>query len=356
MEAEWVKSRSELRTMLREHPTWSSRTAAEQLRRSVGWVKKWKNRFKESQAEDEQVLRSRSRRRHRLPALMDTRVEAAILDIRDHPPAGLNRIAGARTIVYYLQQREDLRQTGLRLPTSSSTIWKVLRRFQRIAQPRKRKHQALEAVAPMQTWEMDFTDVPTIPVNPDGKQGHVVETLNIVDVGTSILVDCIPDSDYHAQSALLGLISVFDHHGLPERLRMNRDPRFIGSWTAQNYPSALMRFLMCLKIEVEVCPPRRPDLKPFVERFNRTLEYECFWPEYPTTLAETRSLLKQFYNRERPHQGRNPSNQPPPIAFPAAQTTRRLPLYIDPDQWLKGFHTKTFTRRISPRGTVDVGR
>jgi hypothetical protein len=39
----------------------------------------------------------------------------------------------------------------------------------------------------MQSWEIDFKDVSTVPAEPEGKKQHVVETLNMVDVGTSIL-------------------------------------------------------------------------------------------------------------------------------------------------------------------------
>ena len=57
------------------------------------------------------------------------------------------------------------------------------------------------------------------------------------------------------------------------------------------FPSALMRFLLCVGIQPDVCPPKRPDLKPYVERFNRTQKEECIYPKSPTTVTETQLLL-----------------------------------------------------------------
>ena len=53
----------------------------------------------------------------------------------------------------------------------------------------KVKHRPLELTPPIACWEIDFTDVPTIPAKSDGKHQHVVETLNIVDVGRSNLIE-----------------------------------------------------------------------------------------------------------------------------------------------------------------------
>ena len=36
---------------------------------------------------------------------------------------------------------------------------------------------------------MDGKDVSSVPTDPDGKRHHVVETLNVIDTGTSVLLD-----------------------------------------------------------------------------------------------------------------------------------------------------------------------
>ena len=131
MEETWIAERGKLRALLNSQAKLSIRQLAEQCGHSRTWVKKWKKRLKNSADDDLSALRSRSRQRHELPKTLDKRIENAILEIRDQPPADLNRIPGAPTILYYLNQREDLRAAGLALPQSTSTIWKVLKRNQR---------------------------------------------------------------------------------------------------------------------------------------------------------------------------------------------------------------------------------
>ena len=97
----------------------------------------------------------------------------------------------------------------------------------------------------------------------------------------------------------------------------------IRAWWAvgptDGYPSAFIRFLQCLGVEVVVCPPRRPDLKPFVERCIRTLKHECLYPQMPPTVAladEQLTVFRAFYNHERANQALSCANQPPLVAFP----------------------------------------
>ena len=100
MEETWIAERGKLRALLSGQIRLSIRGLAEQCGHSITWVKKWKKRFKNSPVDDLAVLRSASRRRYQLPAALDPRIEAAILDIRDQPPLELNRAPGAATIMY----------------------------------------------------------------------------------------------------------------------------------------------------------------------------------------------------------------------------------------------------------------
>ncbi len=53
----------------------------------------------------------------------------------------------------------------------------------------------------MMAWQADFKDVSTVPADPQGKQQHVVETLNILDSGTSVLLDAQVRQDFSAEVA-----------------------------------------------------------------------------------------------------------------------------------------------------------
>lgn len=356
MDETWVVERAKLRELIRAHPEWSTRQLVTASGHSRFWVKKWRKRLKVASDGDERILHGLSRRRKRPPAKVDGRLVEAILDIRDHPPEQLGRVTGPRTIRYYLGQRPELQAAGLRLP-STSTIWQVLDSHQRIIRPRPVTYEPLERPAPMSEWEIDFADVTSVLPQPEGKQQHVVELLNVVDRGTSILVESIPNDDYTQESTVVALTDIFIANGLPAQIRIDRDPRLVASWTTDGFPSALVRYLLCLGVQVAVCPPQRPDLKPFVERFNRTVAHECLERTLPTSLEATQPVIsayKVFYNTERPHQGSACHNQPPYIAFPTLPDTRSLPNQVDADSWLNAFNKHPFRRRITAQGTVSV--
>ena len=118
--------------------------------------------------------------------------------------------------------------------------------------------------APMTAWQIDFKDASTVPADPDSKQQHVVEILNVVDMGTSIVVAAHPHADFHAQTALEAMAQILQEHGRPETITFDRDTRWVGSASGRDFPSAFMRFLLCLAIQPVVCPAHRPDLNAFV--------------------------------------------------------------------------------------------
>ncbi len=67
MEAHWLADRTTLRTLLRTHPTWTTRDLAEATGRSRGWVKKWRTRLRAALPDDDTVLHSRPRARTQPP-------------------------------------------------------------------------------------------------------------------------------------------------------------------------------------------------------------------------------------------------------------------------------------------------
>lgn len=354
MEEEYVVARSQLRTLRQTHPQWTQQQLAGALKRSVPWVKKWLKRLAAASSEDEAVLHSQSRARKTPPERVSESVVQRILDIRDHPPQGLQRTPGPKAIVYYLQQA-----LGSGYPTSTRTIWQILRRYGRIVDAKQTVHEPWPPTEPMQDWQLDFKSVSSVPPDPTGKQQHVVEVLNVVDTGTSILLQALPRADYTAETAILAVTHTLLVHGRPRRLTFDRDPRFVGSNLDPDFPSAFIRFLWCLGIEPQVCPPRRPDLNGFVERYHRSYDEECLQVHRPATLEAVEQVTEAYqhhYNTERPHQGRQCHNQPPYQAFPRLPRLPRLPVEVDPNAWLRAFHHTYYRRRVTHNGRVQVGR
>lgn len=325
-EAELVAHRAHLRKLLREHPTWPYQEYADQLGRSRDWVKKWVKRLLAAPPDSESVLWSRSSARIHPPPPLHPAVIERILAIRDDPPEHLQRTPGPRAILYYLHRDQHLLEEGLRLPRSTRTIWEILHAHGRIAERRRREHVPVERPAPLASWQLDFKDASTVPPDPDGKQQHGVETLDIVDTGTSVALTVAPGKDYTAETVFAPVVDTLRQYGLPDLVGFDRDPRWVGAASGRDFPRPFVRFWQCLGVQVYICPPRRPDKNACVERFHRSLGSECLDKQRPTDVGQVRevtSAYHQHYNHERPNQAKTCRNQPPRVAFPTLPTGLR---------------------------------
>jgi transposase InsO family protein len=359
MEADWQADRSALRDLLRTRPDLSLKQVAVRLKRSYSWTKKWAKRLAQAPPDDLAVLQSHSRARHTPQPEWNPLVLRRIEQIRLHPPEGLQRTPGPQAILYYLPRDPELKELGYPLPKSTRTIWKLLRRLGFLVEPepppRPQEEPLLEPLEEIQT---DFKD-PGIPRDPsrEGKKQHVVEVLNFVDAGTSILLAAKVHPDYHAQTALEAVIEFLREYGRPRRFSFDHDPRWIGGPGGWDFPSALQRFLIAVGVGVRFCPPHEPQKNGFVERYHRSYKEECLQVHFPKSLEEVKHVTEQFvqhYNTERPHQGRACGNQPPLVAFPQLPTLPPLPETVQADQWLMRYHRRVFTRLVNSDGCVTV--
>src|SRR5439155_12063249 len=125
----------------------------------------------------------------------------------------------------------------------------------------------------------------------------------------------------------------------------------------RDFPSALVRFLLCLGVIPNVTPPHRPDLNAYVERFHRSLGQECLQVHRPGTLQEVHEVTEAFlhhYNQERPNQARSCSNQPPRVVYSAFPTLPAVPQTVDPDGWLVHVNKLALARTIRTRGDLTI--
>jgi transposase InsO family protein len=357
MEAVYYAARANLRRLLIAHPTWTRAQLAQATGMSRSWVDKWKKRLLSASLDDEQVLRGLSRAPHHPPPRLDPEVIDRLLEIRDDPPEGLGRTPGPKTILYYLQRDEALKELKLRLPTSTRTLHRLLRENGRIALRLPKVSDPLERPAPMQHWQLDFKDASSVPADPHGKKQHVVETLNVIDKGTSILVAHHVRSDFTAETALGAVAQTFAEHGLPVSITLDRDTRWVGAPQGSDFPAALVRFCHALGVAVILCDPYHPQQNGFVERYHRTLNQECLKRERPKTLDEVCQVTEAFahhYNWQRPHQGISCGNQPPRVAFPRLPSLPSLPDVVNPDAWLSHVKGQHLVRRVNRQGFVKV--
>ena len=360
MEAEWCADRARLRALARARPEDTVAQLAEALGRSVSWVKKWRRRLAQAPEDDEAVLHSRSRARTHPPPAVPPPVVARLLAIRDAPPAHLQRTPGPKAILYFLHHDPELQAAGLPLPRSTATVWRLLRRHGRIVQRRPQPREPWDLPEPLTSWQLDFKDVSSVqgdPSDPMAKRQHLVESLDCVDCGTSLLVAAEVRADFTEETTLTTVADLLRRQGLPQRITLDRDPRFVGAPGAGDFPSPLLRFLTCLGIEVQVNPPRRPDLNGFVERLHRTFEEECLRVHRPATLEAAREVtaaFQQHYNEERPNQARSCRNRPPRVAFPDVPARPALPARVDRTRWLRRLDRWRVVRKMDANGTIMV--
>lgn len=346
MESEWELDRIQLFQLQRAHPDWTLLRLAQELKRSLSWVKKWLKRFRDAGSPSLEMFKSRSRAPHHRPRQVVAVVRDAILSLRDQLKDIYGRVVGPKTILYHLHRDSRLTAQQVYLPRSTRTLWQVLKAGGRIP-TRVREHDPIERPEPMQHWEMDF-----------GQLGEAIEFLTVVDRGTSILVNTQSQPHYNAETALLAVARLFVTVGIPLKLRFDNDPRFVGNWLTDGYPSPLMQFLLCLGVEPDLVKPGKPQHKPFVERSVRTLKYECLGLDPPPDWREAAGRLeayRQFYNQDRANQSLACGNRPPYEAFPSLPSLPSVPDIVDPDAWLSSYHRRIFKRRIGHNGSVKVG-
>lgn len=321
------------------------------------WVAKWKARIGSPPHPDPLVAcRSRSSARHHPPPSPTPHVVARILHFRDTLPDQFHRTVGPKTIAYYLQH--DPERTDDPLPRSTTTIWKILHQHQRIHTPPRRQRQPLQPPAPWTELELDFTDIPSIIPDPDGKRQHAGEVFNWIDVGTARPLAMIADGAFSMERAIRVSAAVVLRHGIPPLVRYDRDPRFVGAQQMDDFPSPWERLWLCLGTTLDCCPPGRPDLKPSVERFHATLKTECLRPAWPTIIPDAQAAIdawEPWYCDERPHQGRACQNQPPAVVYPDPPAWPQVPATLDPNRWVAQLHGKTWVRRVSTRGSITIG-
>ncbi|GHO61792.1 hypothetical protein KSC_006840 [Ktedonobacter sp. SOSP1-52] len=227
MEEEWMRDRARLRDLLMRYPHWRVQDYAQAVGRSRSWVKKWRRRLREAEADDVQVLMSRSRAHHASYPSWDPRVEERIVEMRLSPPENLKRVPGPRALLYYLARDTELQALQLLLPRSTRTVWKILHKHGCILEHPRPKKQPLEPRAPLEEIQIDFKDVSTVARSESqgGKQQHVVEVCNFVDAGTSVLLSAQVREDFHAQTAMQTVIDFLRQHGRPPTITFDRDPR-----------------------------------------------------------------------------------------------------------------------------------
>lgn len=350
-ESQRIYDRMRLHKLMKKHPHWQPAQLAAMLGRSERWGRKWVRRLKAVTAPDFRMYLSQSRAPKRRSRQTAEVVKDAICDLRVSLSEQYHRPAGAHLIRHYLHKDKTLQDVEAFVPSSSRTITRILRERGYILDPARREHEPLPLCAPMEEWEMDFCEIRLV----EGR----FEFFLVVDRGTSRVVYLEGCEGYRADTALEAVVRLFLLYGLPQRLRFDRDPRLVWSWSADSFPAPLVRLLHVLGVTPVICPPRRPDKKPYVERCIRTFKQEWLDRFSLNTMADCYEALAAFphyHNAERIHLGRACQGRTPDDAFPSLPTLPFPADEVQPNAWLQAQHGRVFRRRIRANGTIQVDK
>src|SRR5262249_18385824 len=114
-------------------------------------------------------------------------------------------------------------------------------------------------------------------------------------------------------------------------------PSMGGQSQRTRFPQRVATLLALCGVTPNVCPPRQPQKKGYVERVIKSYQTECIRRDQPSTEEAAREVTEAYlthYHNERPHQGRSLRNLPPRMAFPTLPQRPPLPEVVDPDRWL----------------------
>lgn len=350
-ESQRIYDRMRLHKLMQKHPNWMPTQLAAELGRSERWARKWVRRFKAISEPSFEMYLSQSRAPKKRSRQTPEVVKDVICDLRVSLSEQYHRLAGARLIRHYLHKEQWLNDLDVFVPSSSRTITGILRERGYIIDPPKHEHEPLPRCAPMEEWEMDFCEIRLV----DGR----FEFFLVVDRGTSRVVYLEGCEGYRADTALEAVIRLFLLNGMPKRLRFDRDPRFVWSWSADSFPAPLVRLLHVLGVEPVICPPRRPDKKPYVERCVRTFKHEWLDRFSLDTMADCYEALEAFphyHNTERVHFGRACNGRTPDEAFPLLPILPFPSDEVEPNAWLESQHGRVFRRRIRANGMIQVDK
>ena len=331
----------------------SSREIAEELRRPLPTVRKWRQRH----LREGRTGLSSQMGRPAAGALAQTSVEMkdAILELREKHPGW-----GAQTL--RLEIAKDKRFAGLRIPSRARIAaylkeQKKVRKYERHQELPEPKAQQVER--PHQEWEMDAQGVTT--VTGLGK----VSFINLLDVFSHVSIDshaCPHTRHPKSEEYQRVLRRAFIRYGLPEQISLDHDSAFYDNKSASPFPSIIHLWLIGLGVQVRFIHKRPPLEHARIERHHQTIAGQAFEGQTfdnVTALQHSLQARMLFLNQEYPTQALD--GQPPFQAFPQARHSSRFysldaeAQLLDMQRIYAYLQSGRWFRQVSSVGTFSLG-
>lgn len=331
----------------------SNREIAEELRRPLSTIRKWRQKY----LREGRAGLSSQMGRPATGTLVTASAEMkdAILDLREKHPGW-----GAQTL--RLEIAKDKRFAGLRLPSRARIAaylkeQKKVRKYERhqnLPEPKAKPVQR-----PHQEWEMDAQGVTTIAGL--GK----VSFINVLDVYSHASIDshACPNTRHPKSHEYQQVLRrAFIRYGLPEQVSLDHDSAFYDNQSASPFPSVIHLWLIGLSVQVRFIHKKPPLEHSRIERHHQTIAGQAFEGQiFDNETALQRSLQARmlFLNQEYPTRALD--GQPPFQAFPQARHSSRF-FCLDAEEQLLDMQriydylqSERWFRQVSSVGTFSLG-
>ena len=298
---------------------------AQELRRSIPWVYKWRKRYFEAGG-DWQILKDQSRAPKHPPRKLSERIRQEIRAVRSElemeadEPGKLIYI-GAHAI------RGRLRGKRITPLPSISSIERELRAAG-MTRPRKRQKPEQVAYPHMQpTQPHQLVQVDIVPRYLPG--GPCVSCFNAIDV-----VSRYPTGRQYtakrSEDAVSFLLQVWRDLGISDYTQVDNESCFSGGFTHPGVLGKVLRLALLVGTELIFSPIRHPESNAYVERFHQDYTKNVWDKIDLPDLATVHKHSSIFFDayRNSPHHSTLHSCSPQEVH--ALASTRNLPASFRP--------------------------
>lgn len=246
----------------------------------------------------------RPRRPRSSPGKTHEHVERVVLALRDAHPAWGGRKLRARLLA--------LGERGVPAP---STITEILRRHDRLHEPRSQQHAPFirfERAQPNELWQMDFKGHVPLHVSSGagagagglGESGTRCHPLTVLDDHSRFSLALRACDNERGETVQRELVATFRRYGLPQKILCDNGP----PWGVPQCMGRHTRLsVWLLRLGVVVCHgrPAHPQTQGKEERFHRTLNAELLSRRELRSIAHAQrefDAWREVYNLERPNE------------------------------------------------------
>lgn len=326
---------------------------ARRMKRSVGWVTKWRDRYQDegwAGLEDRSHAPKEAWQAHPESVRQAIRQARSELEAEADAGQGLHYI-GSPAIQARLDEKRERGEYEGPLP-STATIERVLRAADMVRHWQKKEAEVhyphLHPTAPQQLIQVDI-----VPHYLRG--GQAVACFNAIDV-VSRCPTGQAKAQRRSQEACEFLLHTWQTLGVPHYTQVDNEGCFSGGFTHRGVLGKVLRLALHVGTELIFSPFYHPASNGFVERFHQDYDDHVWRDTDLHSVAAVQQQAEVFFNNyrhSRHHsalQGRSPA-----AVHSQVKATLLASGALCPEKKLPLTEGRVhFMRRVSPEGTVKV--